>query len=235
ELHDKTVRNLKTQHVQADEIWCFVGAKQKNIPPDKVNDGWGDAWTWTAIDADSKLCVSYLVGGRDGQWAQRFMLDVAERVSGRIQITTDGHRFYVQAVANAFGHGLAADYAMLQKIYGPIRDDERRYSPPVCLGCEVKAIFGNPDPKHISTSYVERQNLTMRMHMRRFTRLTNAFSRKLTNLRCAVALHFAHYNFCRVHQTLRVTPAMEAGIADHVWTLGELTALLENEVVRRMA
>ncbi len=232
EHHDKTVRELKTQRVQADEIWCFVGAKQRNAPPDKVSEGWGDAWTWTAIDADSKLCISYLVGGRDGRWAQNFMWDVAQRVSGRIQLTTDGHRFYIQAVTNAFGRGLSVDYAMLQKIYGPIQDGERRYSPPVCLGCEVKAIYGTPDPKHISTSYVERQNLTMRMHMRRFTRLTNAFSRKLTNLRYAVALHFAYYNFCRVHQTLRVTPAMEAGIADHVWSIEELVSLLEaREVV----
>ena len=212
EHHDATVRNLQTKRVQADELWCFVGAKQRNIPKDKVTEGWGDAWTWTAIDADSKLCISYVVGGRGSAWAFAIMRDLAERVENRIQLTTDGHRHYYFAVAEAFQNGLAADYAQLIKVFGPApQGPQQRYSPPACIGCEVKEIFGSPDPKHISTSFVERQNLTIRMCMRRFTRLTNGFSRKLENLRCAVALHFAYYNFCRVHQTLGTTPAVAGG------------------------
>lgn len=228
EHHDAVVRQLDTERVQADEIWCFVGAKQRNAPADKISEGWGDAWTWTAIDADSKLCISYLVGGRDARWAAIFMHDLAGRVKKRIQLTTDGLRFYVSAVTGAFGYGLAVDYAQLQKIYGnPSVSEMRRYSPPACVGIEARSIFGNPHPDHISTSFVERQNLTMRMHMRRFTRLTNGFSRKVANLRAAVALHFAYYNFCRIHQTLRVTPAMAAGISDRAWIIDDLLGLLE--------
>ena len=222
--HDRHVRNLKVRRLQCDEIWNFVGAKAKNATPEKKAEGWGDTWTWTALDADTKLCVSYLVGGRDAGWAKEFMDDCASRISSRVQITTDGHRSYLEAVEGAFG--MDVDYAQLQKIYGASMDDERRYSPATCIGCDMKVVSGNPDPKHVSTSFVERQNLSMRMSIRRFTRLTNAFSKKVENHAAAVALWFMYYNFCRVHQTLRVTPAMEAGIANHVWNIEELVALL---------
>jgi len=229
--HDYYVRNLKVRRLQCDEIWCFVGSKAKNTPFDKRDkDGWGDIWTWVGIDADTKLVVGYLVGGRDAGWALDFMQDCADRIKGRVQVTTDGHRAYFSAVEGAFG--MDVDYAMLQKIYGASDEPEKRYSPAKCIGCDMKVVSGNPDPKHVSTSYVERQNLTMRMSMRRFTRLTNGFSKKAENHAHAVALHYMHYNFCRVHQTLRVTPAMEAGIADHVWTVEELCALLPKPIVR---
>ena len=225
--HNRSVRNLRVRRIQADEIWNFVGAKAKNVSVEKKAEGWGDVWTWVAIDADSKLCVSYLVGGRDAGWAMDFMEDCANRVIGRVQITTDGHRAYLDAVEGAFG--MDVDYAQLQKIYGaPSDDEQRRYSPAKCIGCDMKVVSGDPDPKHISTSFVERQNLTMRMSMRRFTRLTNAFSKKVDNLRHAVALHYMYYNFCRVHQSLRVTPAMEAGLSDHVWSLAELVSLMDS-------
>lgn len=194
--------------------------------PEKKAAGWGDAWTWTAIDADSKLCLSYMVGGRGADWAHEFMQDTAVRVRGRVQITTDGHKAYLDAVEDAFGADV--DYAMLQKIYGAPDEPEKRYSPAKCIGADMKVISGDPDPKHISTSFVERQNLTMRMSMRRFTRLTNGFSKKLENHAYAVALYFMYYNFCRVHQTLRVTPAMEAGIANHVWSIEEMIETVEN-------
>jgi IS1 family transposase len=225
EYHNRHVRNVRVRRLQCDEIWSFVGAKAKNVRLAKKQEGWGDVWTWTAIDADSKLCVSYLVGGRDAGWAYDFMQDCASRIRGRVQITTDGHKVYVNAVEDAFGADV--DYAQLQKIYGASMEPERQYSPARCIGCDMKVVSGNPDPQHVSTSYVERQNLTMRMHMRRFTRLTNGFSKKVDNLRHAVALHFMYYNFCRPHQTLRVTPAMEAGLCDHVWSLEELVLLLE--------
>jgi len=225
--HDKYVRNLRVRRLQADEIWCFVGAKAKNVTPEQELAGWGDTWTWVGIDADSKLCVSYFVGGRDSDCAYEFMQDCAERIRGRVQVTTDGHRAYLEAVEGAFG--MEVDYAQLQKIYGaPSEIEARRYSPARCIGSDMKVVSGNPDPKHVSTSYVERQNLTMRMSMRRFTRLTNGFSKKIENHCYAVALHYMHYNFCRVHQTLRVTPAMEAGLADHIWTVEELVSLLEH-------
>jgi IS1 family transposase len=220
--------------LQCDEIWSFVGAKAKNVTPEQKQQGWGDVWTWTGIDADTKLCVGYMVGGRDAGWAYEFMQDCADRIRGRVQITTDAHKPYLTAVEGAFGFN--CDYAMLHKIYGaPTDADQRRYSPATCIGCDMKTIQGNPDPRHVSTSFVERQNLTMRMSMRRFTRLTNGFSKKVDNLRHAVALHFMYYNFCRVHQTLRVTPAMEAGIADHVWSLEELVGLLETKAVSAVA
>lgn len=225
--HDHHVRFLKVKRVQCDEIWSFVGAKKKNVSLDrKLEEGWGDVWTWTALDADTKLCVSWLVGGRDLSWAMQFMQDVADRISSRVQLTTDSHRPYLTAVEGAFG--LEVDYAQLHKIYGAVTEGEwRRYSPAKCIGSDMKTVIGTPDPVHVSTSYVERQNLTMRMSMRRFTRLTNAFSKKLENHAHAVALYFMYYNFCRVHQTLRVTPAMEVGISDHVWTVEELVALLD--------
>jgi IS1 family transposase len=222
--HDRNVRGLRVRRIQCDEIWSFVGAKAKNASPEKKAAGWGDSWTWTALDADSKLCVSYLVGGRDLGWAKEFMEDCASRVRNRVQITTDGHKAYLEAVESAFGSD--ADYAQLQKIYGAPSENDTRYSPAVCIGCDMKVVSGNPDPKHVSTSYVERQNLTMRMSMRRFTRLTNGFSKKIENHAAMVALYFMYYNFCRVHQTIRITPAMEAGIADHVWTIEELVSLL---------
>jgi IS1 family transposase len=213
------------RRIQCDEIWNFVGAKKKNVTPEQEAEGWGDVWTWVGIDADTKLCVSYLVGGRDSGWAKQFMQDCASRIRSRVQVTTDGHRAYLDAVEDAFG--MEVDYAQLQKIYGAPSDEEvRRYSPARCIGCDMKVVSGNPDPKHVSTSYVERQNLTMRMSMRRFTRLTNAFSKKFENLCHAVALHYMYYNFCRVHLTLRVTPAMEAGIADHVWNVQDLLSLM---------
>jgi len=223
--HNFHVRNLKVRRLQCDEIWSFVGAKKKNATPEQKEEGWGDVWTWTAIDADTKLCVSWLVGGRDAGWAMDFMEDCARRISSRVQVTTDAHKPYLEAVEGAFG--IDADYAMLHKIYGaPSDEEQRRYSPAKCIGCDMKTISGNPDPKHVSTSYVERQNLTMRMSMRRFTRLTNAFSKKIDNHRHAVALYFMYYNFCRVHTTLRITPAMEAGVSDHVWSIEELCTLL---------
>lgn len=225
EYHDKHVRNLKVKRLQADEIWSFVGSKAKNTSVEKKAEGWGDTWTWTGIDADTKLCVSYLVGGRDSGWAHEFMQDCADRIINRVQITTDGHKAYLEAVENAFGADI--DYAQLQKIYGaPSEQEQRRYSPARCIGSDMKIVSGDPDPKHVSTSYVERQNLSMRMGMRRFTRLTNGFSKKIENHCHAIALYFMYYNFARVHQTLRVTPAMEAGLSDHVWSIEEICNLV---------
>jgi IS1 family transposase len=219
------LRDLSCKRIQVDEIWSFVYAKAKNVPEERRGQfGFGDVWTFTAIDADTKLCVSWMLGTRDTGTATEFMQDVAGRISNRVQITTDGHRMYLQAVEDAFGANV--DYAQIAKIYGTAPEAETRYSPAECIGCERKPIQGNPDPRHVSTSYVERANLTMRMGMRRFTRLTNAFSKKLANHAAAIALFFMHYNFCRVHQTLRVTPAMAAGISDHVWEIGEIVALM---------
>lgn len=185
------------------------------------------------IDADTKLCIGYKVGGKDATLAYEFMQDVADRVASHVQLTTDGNHLYLAAVDGAFGFDV--DYAMLVKIYGASLESETRYSPATCIGCETKAIMGRPDRKHISTSFVERQNLTMRMSMRRFTRLTNGFSKKLGNHRHMIALYFMYYNFCRVHQTLRVTPGMEAGLADHVWVLEELVSLLDGRAVGAVA
>jgi IS1 family transposase len=208
-----------------DEIWQFIYAKQKNVTEEQMAQGAGDVWTWIAIDADTKLVISYMLGDRGAGTAHNFMQDVASRVTNRMQLTTDGHRVYAEAVEDAFGSEI--DYAMLVKIYGASGDSpESRYSPATCIGCRTGVLSGDPDPKHISTSFVERQNLTMRMSMRRFTRLTNGFSKKLANHGHAVAIHYMHYNFCRIHKTLRVTPAMEAGITDHVWTIEELTKLI---------
>jgi IS1 family transposase len=222
--HDEHVRNVRSKRVQCDEIWSFVGMKQAQVKTmEQMEEGMGDVWTWTALDADTKLIISYLVGQRGASWANAFMEDVASRVATRIQITTDGHRAYADAVEGAFG--MDVDYAMLIKIYGNDSFD-RKYSAGDCIGTQTAVLAGNPDPKHISTSFVERQNLTMRMGMRRFTRLTNGFSKKIENHEAAIALHFMHYNFCRVHKTLRVTPAMEAGLSHHVWTVEELVKLL---------
>jgi IS1 family transposase len=224
--HDTHVRNLRVRHLQCDEIWQFVYAKQKNVSAEQMAKGAGDVWTWIAIDADTKLVISYTLGDRGAATAHAFMQDISRRVSNRMQLTTDGHRVYADAVENAFGSEI--DYAMLVKIYGASNDSpESRYSPATCIGCRTGVLSGDPDPRHVSTSFVERQNLTMRMSMRRFTRLTNGFSKKLENHGHAVAIHYMHYNFCRVHKTLRVTPAMEAGLTDHVWDIEELIALLE--------
>ena len=226
DYQDATLRNLACKRVQCDEIWSFIYAKNKNVTEtitEKHPDA-GDVWTWTAIDADSKLVLSWLVGSRDAGAAYTFMADVASRLRHRVQLTTDGHRPYLDAVEDAFGVDI--DYATLTKLYGPDPQNEKKYSPAICLGCEVKTVTGDPNPKHISTSYIERQNLTMRMHMRRFTRLTNGFSKKATMHAHNVALHFMYYNFAKIHQTLRVTPAMEAGITNHAWSIEEIISLL---------
>ena len=224
--HNTHIRNLRVRHVQCDEIWAFIYAKQKNVSLEQMQQGAGDVWTWTAICADTKLIISYTLGDRGAGTATAFMQDVAARIANRVQLTTDGHHVYVDAVEDAFGADI--DYAMLQKIYGAPSDAEmRRYSPATCIGCKTAVVAGDPDPNHISTSFVERSNLSMRMGMRRFIRLTNGFSKKLENHGHMVALYFMHYNFCRVHKTLRVTPAMEAGLTDHVWEMDELIALLE--------
>jgi len=224
-FQDKTLRNLKCQRIQCDEIWSFCYAKDKNVPREKRGTfGFGDVWTWTALCADTKLIVSWRVGNRDAETACEFTKDLSSRLANRVQLTTDGHKVYYNAVEQAFGSNV--DYAMLVKLYGSGRDTEATYSPAKIMSCRAVPISGNPNPDHISTSYVERSNLTMRMSMRRFARLTNAFSKKVENHVAALSLYFMYYNFCRVRQTLRVTPAMEAGIADHVWGVEEIVALL---------
>lgn len=225
--HDETVRGVVAQRVQCDEIWSFTYAKQKNVKGAKsAPEQAGDTWTWTALDADSKLIVSYLVGGRDAEYANAFMQDVADRLATRVQLTTDGHRAYLEAVEGAFGADV--DYAQLVKIYGSAPESAKgRYSPAECVGARKERVEGNPDEKHVSTSYVERQNLTMRMHMRRFTRLTNAFSKKFENHAHMVALYTVFYNFCKIHKTLRVTPAMEAGLSDTVRDFEWIAELIE--------
>jgi len=225
-FHDETVIHVASKKVQCDEIWSFVYAKQKNVPEEKQGEA-GDVWTWTALDADSKLIVSWFVGNRDAESANLFMQDVATRLSNRVQLTTDGHKAYLQAVENTFGAGI--DFAQLVKIYGGNEGtgNERKYSPVECLGAKKVTVSGSPDKKDISTSYVERQNLTMRMHMRRFTRLTNAFSKKIENHSYAIALHFVYYNFAKVHKTLRVTPAMEAGLAKRPMEISEIVKLAD--------
>lgn len=226
EFQDKALRNLPCKRLQLDEIWAFCYAKQKNVEKAKAApEGAGDVWTWTAIDADTKLAASWWVGDRSADTARVFVCDLASRLANRVQITTDGHKAYIEGMEEGFGGEV--DYAVLEKVYheegsgkGP-----RRYSPPRMVRSYTTCCSGKPDKDHISTSYVERQNLTMRMSMRRFTRLTNAFSKKTENHAHAVAIHFMWYNFGRVHKTLRVTPAMEAGVADHVWSLEEVASL----------
>jgi IS1 family transposase/lambda repressor-like predicted transcriptional regulator len=225
EYQDVAFRNLNCKRVQCDEIWSFCYSKQKNVSPENAGVfGYGDVWTWTAIDADSKLVPCWHVGRRDGRAAYEFIKDLAGRLAHRVQLTTDGHRPYLEAVESAFGSEI--DYAMLVKIYGKPQE-EIRYSPAECLGCQVLEIAGTPDPAHVSTSYVERQNLTMRMSMRRFTRLTNAFSKKVENHMHAIALHYMHYNFVRVHKSLRCTPAMAAGVSNKLWEIEDIVRLLE--------
>lgn len=230
---DKTIRGVKAKRVQCDEIWGFCYAKEKNVAPeDKGVLGFGDVYTWTGMDADSKLMISYMVGKRDADYANAFIDDLASRLANRVQLSTDGHKLYLEAVEGAFGANV--DYAMLVKHYGPgSTTDQRRYSPSEFVSADKRVIVGRPDMANISTSFVERQNLTMRMGMRRLTRLTNGFSKKVENLEHAVSLHFMHYNFARIHKTLRVTPAMEAGIADHVWSLEEIAALIPESIAKR--
>ena len=227
EYLDTALVNLPAKRVQCDEIWSFVGAKDKNVPDQRKDEiGIGSAWTWVAIDADSKLVCSWLVGKRDPGCATQFIQDLAGRLANRVQLTTDGLKCYLTAVPDGFGTDI--DYAMLVKVYGnDIIEGEKRYSPAICTGCKKQKKIGDPDPDFISTSYIERQNLTMRMGMRRFTRLTNAFSKKIENHVAAIALHFMYYNFCRIHQTLRVTPAMAAGVTGRLWSIQDVVALLD--------
>ncbi len=234
EYSDAHLVNLPCKRLQVDEIWEFCYAKAKNVPPAKKGVfGYGDVWTFVAIDADTKLVPSWLVGSRDIGSATELMQDLVSRLSGRVQLTTDGLKAYLSAVEDAFGGDV--DYGMLNKIYanapsGP----ETRYSPAECTGCEKRVIVGNPDAKHVSTSYVERQNLTMRMSMRRFTRLTNGHSKKVENHAAAIAVHFAYYNFCRVHSSLGkgVTPAMAAGVESRKWEIADLIALLPDSATK---
>jgi IS1 family transposase len=226
EYHDKNVRGLRSTKVQIDEIWSFVGSKEKRTPEALRGTGErGDVWTWTAIDADSKLIISTHTGTHENRDAHLLLIDLHSRLANRVQLTTDGLRFYPMAVESAFGNDV--DFAQIVKIFE--RKSSGKYSPPVCIGTIKTPKMGNPDSDEISTSYVERQNMTIRMSNRRFTRLTNAFSKKLENHRHSLAIHFMHYNFCRIHQTLRVTPAMAAGLTDHVWELSELVALTRSE------
>lgn len=223
---DANLTDLPCKRVQVDEIWSFTYAKQKNVKTAKAApDHAGDTWTWTAICADTKLAINWLVGRRDAVHAHAFIHDVWERLAGRVQLTSDGHSSYRDAVEQVFG--IDVDYAQLVKVYGASPEGEKRYSPAECIGAKKMVVQGNPDDKHISTSFVERQNLTMRMAMRRFTRLTNAFSKKIENHAYAVSLHFMHYNFCRVHQTLRVTPAMAAGVTNKLWKAEDIIALID--------
>jgi len=226
---DTTFRNLTCKRLQVDEIWSFVYAKAKNVPAEKAGQvGVGDVWTFTAIDADTKLMPSFLVGSRDAGCATEFMQDLAGRLVNRVQLTTDGHAMYLSAVEDAFGGGI--DFAQLIKVYGNTPSGpETRYSPAECIGTQKHAVTGCPDAKHVSTSYVERANLTIRMSVRRFTRLTNAFSKKVENHTAAFGLFSAHYNLCRIHKTLRVTPCMAAGVTSRVWEIADLVALLPTQ------
>jgi len=224
EYQNRTIRNVPAKRVQVDEIWSFCYCKQKNLTPAIAEQRIaGDVWTFTAIDAETKLVISWGVGRRDAGFAADFLQDVAGRLSNRIQLTTDGHKMYLTAVPDAFGESV--DFAQLVKVFGNDPEGQKRYSPAQCLGTQRVEVIGEPEPEHISTSYVERQNLNMRMNMRRFTRLTNAFSKKLENHIAMIALFHMHYNFARVHQTLRVTPAMEAGLSSHVWSIAEIVSL----------
>lgn len=224
---NEVLRDLPCKRIQVDEIWSFCYSKQKNTPPNIRGLGRGDVYTWVAIDADTKLVPSWLVGTRDAEYANAFIRDLASRLASRVQLTSDGHKAYLEAVEAAFG--IDVDYSMLVKLYGEATggEHERRYSPGECCGTISGTVCGMPDPRHVSTSFVERQNLTMRMSMKRFARLSNGFSKKIENHEHAIAMHYMYYNFGRIHKTLRVTPAMEAGVTDHVWTLEEIAKLAD--------
>lgn len=225
DYQDKAFVNLPCKRVQCDEVWSFVGCKEKNVTDETKAMGWGDCWTWTALCSETKLIPCWYVGTRDAGAAYHFMHDLASRLAGRVQLTTDGHRPYLTAVEDAFGDKI--DYAQLVKIYGEGPKTEARYSPAQCMGARKAIVSGNPVYGHISTSHVERSNLTIRMGNRRFTRLTNAFSKKVENHEAMLALYFFYYNFCRVHQTLRCTPAMQAGITGRIWEITDVVALLD--------
>jgi IS1 family transposase len=225
EYQDKVFGNLKCSKIQCDEIWAFVYAKEKNVPEDKKGQfGYGDVWTFTALDEETKLVPTWHIGRRDLQDATIFMKDLAGRLKNKVQLTTDGHKMYLEAVEDAFGSEI--DFSQLVKIYGKSEESQTRYSPAKCIGAEKIKINGTPKDEDVSTSYVERQNLSMQMGMRRFTRLTNGFSKKALNLFYAESLYFMHYNFCRIHQTLRMTPAMKAGATDRLWDIEDILALL---------
>jgi IS1 family transposase len=234
-FHDEAVRNVRSKLIQCDEAWSFCYAKQKNVATAKAAPAdAGDVWTWTALDSDTKLIVSWHVGGRAAEDAQELMDDLRGRLANRVQLTTDGHKAYLSAVEEAFGADI--DYGMLVKLYGAEtggQGHERKYSPSECVGARKETITGNPDPKHISTSHTERHNLTMRMSMRRFTRLTNAFSKKVENHCHALALYFVFYNFVRIHKTLRTTPAMVANIETRLWSMEDVVRLIDKEAERR--
>lgn len=231
---DEHMRDLSCQRLQCDEIWGFCYAKAKNVPFEMIHKpGVGSVWTWTAIDADTKLMPWFHVGTRDADCAYEFMTNLAPRMRGRVQITTDGHKAYLEAVHAGFG--LDCDYAMLVKLYGPTTDPDGRYSPPKCIGARAEVKWGEPDPEHISTSFAERSNLTIRMGMRRMTRLTNAFSKKVENLEHGMALHLLHYNYVRRHMTLKTTPAVAAGVADREWNMSDLLGVLEDVEANQIA
>ena len=233
DLHDELVQGVTSSRVQCDEVWSFTYAKQKNVAKAKAAPaGAGDTWTWTALDADTKLVVSSMVGGRDAEYAHAFMGDVASRLANRVQMTTDGHKAYLEAIEGSFGADI--DYAQLIKVYGNAPETSKgRYSPADCTGIVKRTVEGRPDDKHISTSFVERQNLTMRMQMRRFTRLTNAFSKKFENHMHMVALYTVWYNFIRIHKTLRVTPAMQAGLSKTVWDMDDLVRIMDERAPKQ--
>jgi IS1 family transposase len=226
EYMDRTLVNLPCKRLQLDEVWAFCYAKQKNVPTAKAApEGAGDIWTWVALDADTKLAASFYVGARDGAAALDFVSDLAPRLANRVQITSDGHKAYLEAIEESFGADV--DYAQLVKIYGAPSEGEKRYSPAVCTGAIKHRVEGNPDPKHVSTSYVERQNLNIRMGNRRMTRLTNAFSKKAVNHAHMMAIYFMHYNFVRIHKTLKITPAMAANVTPKLWEMSDMVAILE--------
>lgn len=226
-FHNERVVNVRVRRLQCDEIWSFVGSKERHTTAEQKAQGRGDAWTWLALDSETKLCVSFLVGGRDASWARLFMEDCARRIVGRVQVTTDGHKAYLEAVEGAFG--MDCDYAMLIKQYGlPTEEEARRYSPARCIGCDQKVVSGNPDPQYINTSHIERFNLTMRMTNRRFTRLTNAFSKKLRNHELMIAVHTVHYNFVRMHKSLRCSPAMAADVTKTLWSLADMIEMTDS-------
>lgn len=235
EYQDKTLRNLTCKRLQLDEIWSFVYAKDKNVKGAKAAPmGAGDVWTWTAIDAETKLIPSWMVGDRSGDTANAFVCDLSKRLASRVQITTDGLKAYIEAIGESFGNNV--DYAQLVKLYGNTVEGQKRYSPAHIIGVAKTCCTGRPDPKHVSTSFVERSNLSIRMGLRRFTRLTNAFSKKIENHVYALSIYFMHYNFCRIHQTLRVTPAMEAGVTDKLMTLEDMVRIVDEwEDLRKAA